>query len=93
MGIMKIETSYEVWKAIRIRHHSEMVVFSSYTVPGGDMFGDLSRYVMETDYGFKGADAPTLSAKTTWDISPSNHMRLNEKHEYWLCVYIKEEED
>lgn len=90
--IIKITTSPEVWAVIRARH-PEMKVSSSYSAPNGDMFGDPSKGIMETDYGFENADFPTLSAKTTWDIDPSNkHERKNVRHEYWLCVGIKDDD-
>ena len=91
--IIKIKTTPEVWAVIRASH-PEMIVFSSYSAPDGDRFGNPSKGVMATDYGFENADYPTLSAETTWDISndPENkYKRKNEKHEYWLCVGIMEE--
>jgi len=70
----KIETSTEVWAVIRAAH-PEMLVFATASSTG-DMY---------TEYGFPGAACPTIAARTTWDYG-ENYRRLNERHEYWICV-------
>jgi len=66
-------------------------VFSSYSNPtGNDGFSAQSQ--MMTEYGFNGADTPIIGARTTWDDAGENYSRINEKHEYWLCVAKEKEE-
>ena len=87
-----IPTSAEVWAVIKARHHAELRVFASYSDPEGEYFGH-TRGTMETSYGFANADYPLMEAHTTWDIYPQTpYKRLNEKHEYWLCIPVKEED-
>ena len=89
----RIPTSPEVWAVIRARHHADLHVFSSYSAPNGDQFGDPSKGVMFTAWGFADADYPIMEAETTWDIDADKpHNRLNEKHKYWLCLPKKDEE-
>jgi hypothetical protein len=88
-------TSAEVWAVIRARH-PELKVFGSYSAPDGDHFGDPSKGKMFTSYGFDGADFPIMEAQTTWDIDmdappEKRFKRLNERHEYWLCLPLKED--
>ena len=92
----KIPTTDAVWKSITLQHHTEMVVFESFSAPYGDgMFGDPNQGRMETAYGFRHAPIPTIYAKTTWDIISLWHRRdsvqhrINEVHEYWLCVPVE----
>lgn len=87
----RIKTTPEVWAVIRASHPN-MQVFSSYSDPDGRAFGGPGeKGCMETAYGFDGQDFPTLAARTTWDIDPEQHYkRINEAHEYWLCVGIDE---
>lgn len=84
----RISTSAEVAAVIRARHGKELVVFSSFSDPDGTFNGGAGeRGRMETAWGFKGADAPILEARTTWDIDPEHdYRRINEQHEYWLCA-------
>jgi hypothetical protein len=84
----RVPTSAEVAAAIRSHHDKELVVFASFSDPGGTLNGGPGeRGRMETAWGFKGADAPILEARTTWDInSEQPHTRVNEQHEYWLCT-------
>jgi hypothetical protein len=83
----QIPTTPEVWAVIRASH-PKMQVFSSYSDPGGRAFGGSGETGrMETAYGFEGQDFPTLAARTTWEIDPKQpYTRINETHEYWLCV-------
>ena len=83
----KISTSYEVWATIKRNHSEELRVFSSYSAPNGDQFGDLSTAVMYTEYGFLDADCPLIGAETKWDVDSSHSVeRKNERHKYWLCA-------
>lgn len=86
----RVETTYEVWAAIK-KAHPELAVFSSYSAPGGDFFGNPEEGKMFTSYGFRGQDYPIMEAETTWDIN-SDKSRINEKHQYWL-VCPREEGD
>lgn len=90
---LQIPTTPEVWAVIRASH-PKMQVFSSYSDPDGRAFGGPGeKGRMETAYGFAGQDFPTLAARTTWEIDPEQpYKRINETHEYWLCVGKKEEE-
>ena len=84
----RIATSAEVWAVIRAKHSDHLEAFMSYSAPDGDEFGDG---VMQTGYGFKGADYPFIEVKTTWRIDrekPSK--RLDELREYWLCIPVKD---
>lgn len=87
----RVPTSAEVWAVIRARH-PEMRVFSSYSEPDGDRFGDPSRGKMLTSFGFAHGDYPVIEAQTTWDIDQkAPHNRNNQKHEYWLCLPKRED--
>lgn len=87
----RVPTSAEVWAVIRARH-PEMRVFGSYSAPDGDQFGDPSKGKMFTSYGFEHGDFPVMEAQTTWDIDPeAPHKRPNERHEYWLCLPVRED--
>jgi len=88
----RIPTSPEVWAVIRARH-PELRVFGSYSAPDGERSGDPDKGKMFTSYGFEQGDYPVIEAQTTWDIdreAPCN--RENERHEYWLCIPIREED-
>ena len=79
-------TSPEVWAVIKARH-PELKVFSSYSAPDGDPYGNPDECKMMTEYGFDGHDYPIIGAETTWDKNHDvPHIRLNEKHNYWLCI-------
>lgn len=81
-----VKTTREVWAVMRASH-PEMKPFSSYSDPEG---GD-GQPRMETAYGFEGLDFPLLFASTTWEKGEKSYDRVNEKHEFWLCVGIAEE--
>lgn len=84
----KVPTSAEVWAVIKARH-PELKVFSSYSAPHGDRFGDPSECRMMTEYGFESCDYPIIGTETTWDKNYDKPCeRLNEKHIYWLCVAV-----
>lgn len=89
----RISTSAEVYAVIKVRH-TELKVFSSFSDPEGTAFGGCGMQGrMETSYGFEGSDYPILDAKTTWDIDRDQpYKRVNEKHEFWLCLPIKEQD-
>ncbi len=93
MTYKKIKTTPEVWAVIRASH-PELTVFSSFSDPeGGSEYGDGTPR-METAYGFRGGDFPIIEAKTTWEYAKDEEkprVRKNEKHEYWLCLPIKED--
>lgn len=83
-----IPTSAEVWAVINARH-PELRVFGSYSAPEGDQFSNPEKGRMFTSLGFKNSDYPIMEAQTTWDINIENpSKRMNEKHEYWLCLPI-----
>lgn len=89
----RIKTSAEVWAVIKARH-PELRVFSSFSDPEGSFMGGSGTVGrMETAYGFSNGDYPLMEARTTWGINHDEpHKRMNEEHEYWLCVPIKEVE-
>jgi len=91
----RIPTSAEVCAVIRVRHSKELTVFSTFSDPDGTFNGGPGEFGrMETSYGFNGfnCDYPLIEYRTTWEIDhdqPSK--RVNEKHEYWLCVALVDE--
>lgn len=87
----RVSTSPEVFAVIRARH-PELRVFGSYSAPDGNQFGNPSQGVMFTSLGFSGHEFPIIEAQTTWDIDREQpYKRISEKHEYWLCIGIKED--
>ncbi len=86
----KIKTSSAVWEAIKATHDN-LAVFSSYSAPDGDRFGDPSVCKMMTEYGFENCDFPIMGAETTWEKG-EDYKRVNWQHEYWLCVGINKED-
>lgn len=88
-----IPTSAEVVAVIRARHGKDLQPFGSFSDPDGTFnggAGEVGR--METSYGFRHCDFPILEIRTRWDIDQvSPHKRLNETHEYWLCIGKHEE--
>jgi len=87
----KTPTSPEVYAVIQATHRNQLEVFLSYSAPDGDQFGNSSQGVMETGYGFKGSDYPLIIARTTWSIDRENlSNRVDEIHQYWLCIGIKD---
>lgn len=88
-GYHRVPTSAEVWAVILARH-PEMVVFGTYSAPNGNPHGD-PKGKMFTSFGFSGFDYPVIEAETTWDIGEDGK-RNNVKHEYWLCLPIKDRE-
>ena len=85
----RIPTTANVYGAIR-GHHGELTVFSSHSVPEGDQFGDPSRSVMMTEWGFEGADFPTIGIRETWDVAKEEPYK-NVRIEYWLCIGKKDD--
>ena len=89
-----IETTFEIWSAIRSTHKDDLMVMVSYSDPDGDHQSriDLDGRIikvgtMYTEYGFKGLDKKFMVAKTTWDINPDdkyNRKNVLYKHKYWL---------
>ena len=54
--------------------------------------GGMTAFI-ETSYGFDGAAAPIISARTEWDIDPeSPDRRVNERHQFWLHAVQPQEE-
>lgn len=90
-----IPTSAEVWAVLHARHGKELKVFSTYSAPGGDEFGDPSIAVMFTAYGFACADDyPVMEARTTWRVNPEkSYEREGETTEYWLCIPLKSDDE
>ena len=86
-GYVRMITTPEVWAVIRARHHDDMKVFSSFSAPDGDSMGNPDEGRMDTEYGFAGAPHPFIGTSTRWDIDREQpHKRLNERHNYWLCI-------
>lgn len=86
----RIATSAEVWAVLKARHHKDLGVYASYSDPDGTA-SDFTTGRMETSYALKGADYPLMEARTTWRIDPQlPHARLDEIHEYWLCIPLKD---
>lgn len=85
-----IPTSAEVWAVIKARH-LELKVFSSYSAPNGDPYGNPDDCRMQTEYGFENADVPIIGAETKWEKDPEcDYKRVNESTHYWLCCAIND---
>lgn len=90
MEYKRVPTSESVWLAVKSQH-ANLKVFSSYSAPQGDYFGNPDVCRMLTEYGFENCDYPTIGAETTWDRNSHEPIkRENEQHKYWLCIGIKE---
>lgn len=87
-------TSAEVWAVLRARHGGILKVHSSFSDPSGTFNGGSGEEGrMETTYGLPSADSPLIGARTVWRINPEKpHERIDERHEYFLFVAIKEDE-
>jgi hypothetical protein len=94
-GYKKIPTSAEVCAVIRARHNADMTVFATFSDPDGTFNGGPGeRGRMDTAYGLKGCDWPLIEYRTTWDIDQDperSYKRHNEKHEYWICIPLRDD--
>ena len=88
MSYVQISTSAEVWAVIKARHGKDLTVFELFSNPDGTFNGGAGEFgCMITAYGFKGALEPIIKAQTRWKIDHEKpHNRIDETHEYWLCV-------
>jgi hypothetical protein len=95
MSYVQISTSAEVWAVIKARHGKALVVFESFSDPDGTFNGGAGECGrMVTAYGFNSAREPIIKAQTRWKIDPENpHNRIDETHDYWLCVAQRGESD
>jgi hypothetical protein len=85
--VRQIKTSAEVYAVLHARHRKELKVFSSYSAPDGDQYGDPEKCVMRTEWGFEESENPFIGAETTWDKDHDKpYNRINEKTKYWLCI-------
>ena len=92
MKIDKIETSAEVYSVIHARH-PELVPFSTYSNPDGGCMLGSGGCEMYTEWGFSGNDYPIIAVRTTWDKHPEqDYIRVNEKHEFYICVGIEQDD-
>jgi len=83
-----IKTNRDVYAAIWARHNSEMEPFGSCTDVGGD------NCRVTTLWGIKKTDCAVLRHDVSWERDPEiEHGRLNERHEYWLCIGRDKNED
>ena len=83
----EVETSREVVSVIYARHEAQLTPHASYSNPDGTCPLGNGRPQMDTWYGFRLADCPLYHIRTTWDRDlERKYERLNEKHEYWLCI-------
>lgn len=82
-----VETTYDVWKAIK-NAHPELRVFGSCT--------EVERGYIFTSYGFPDSDYPIMQAETRfdwqWNESGGFDEQVNVEHKYWLCLPKKCEE-
>ena len=89
---IEVETSREVIAVLRARHDKQLCVFSSYSNPDGTCPMGNGQPQIDTWYGFREADFPLYHLQTTWLRDPYHpHHRLNEEHNYWLCLPHKED--
>lgn len=95
MSYIQISTSAEVWAVIKARHGKDLTVFESFSNPDGTFNGAPGEFGrMVTAYGFKGASEPIIKAQTRWKIDHEKpHNRIDETHDYWLCVAQPGESD
>lgn len=78
-------TSAEVWAVLRARHGRVLKVFST--------FSDPECGCMETTFSLPSAGYPLIGARTTWKPNPERPgERIDEQHEYFLFVAMKETE-
>ena len=85
-GCKKVTTTREVYAVIHASHPT-LEVFSTYSAPDGDSFGNPDKCVMMTEFGFEDCDYPIIGTKTTWDKNPEKpNMLENQKDEYWLFI-------
>jgi len=79
-------TSAEVIAVIRARHEQGLVVYSTFSDPSGTSpLGD-GRPSMMTMYSMQGSDRPMFKLHSSWDVGEKSYERINEHHEYWLCL-------
>lgn len=89
----KIPTSREAVRAIRQADDTfNLGVFSTISEPDGDPHGDPDQCRMVTEYGFDDCDYPIFGVETKWERSNNYGERINEAHNYWLCVAINEDD-
>lgn len=95
MSYVQTSTSAEVWAVIKARHGNDLTVFESFSNPDGTFNGGSPEFgYMVTAYGFKGARDPIIKARTRWKIDHEKpYNRIDETHEYWLCVAREGESD
>lgn len=84
----RMPTSAEVFAVIRARHSKDLDIYGSFSNPDGRFNGGPGEMgEMHTIYSLKGAVTPFIEARTTWTIDPEQqHKRIDENHEYWLCL-------
>ena len=75
-------TSAEVYSVIWARHSHALTVFTAYSAPDGDPYGDPSQCEMMTEWGFKDAACPIIGHRKSW-VKDSDEATT---FEYWLCV-------
>jgi len=90
----KHETSAEVYAVIWARHRDELRAFGSFSDPEGSSPYGNGTPTMETSWCLPKSDFPLIEIRTTWDKETDaerrSNKRINEKHQYWLCLPIKE---
>ena len=85
-GYKKVKTTPEVYAVIHASHPT-LKVFSTYSAPDGDSFGNPDKCVMMTTYGFADCDYPIIGRKTTWDRNYEKPTaRENLDDQYWLFI-------
>lgn len=92
MGIAytRVPTTLDTYRLIYGNHHEDLVTWSTFSDPEGEH----GQPRMDTEWGFKGADAPLIGIRTTWSRLDENSRRIGEKHECWIyrVTYESEEE-
>ncbi len=90
MEYRQVKTSPEVWAVTKIAH-PDLVVFSSYSAPDGDFYGNPDVCKMFTEYGLPNSPMPLIGAETTCNRNPDRAGRENEQHRYWFCIPLADE--
>lgn len=82
-----IATTVDVYMAIYSQHAADLIPFRTISQPCGSQHGDPEQGRMYTEWGFRGADYPSMVLDCTWRHDPEQPgVRNNEKRDYFICV-------
>ena len=84
-GVRWVYTDKHVFHAIYLQHSDEFSVFGTFSDPDGTSPIGCGMPRMMTEWGFKGADYPTIKHERTQQDGEWNH-------HYWIAEITKEDE-